>query len=150
MESQPRLGHRHRIRQDWTRSNESFVHQGAAGVRSSLTRPESVVISGIIGPRGDGYVAGDVPDLQEAEAYHRPQIESFAAAGADLTEALTMTSANEAGGIVLAANSVGLPVAILFTVRPTDAFQMELLCGTRSNELMHLATLPISASTVLS
>ena len=85
-------------------------------LKASLAGPETIAISGIIGPRGDGYVAGEVPDLQEAEAYHRPQIESFAAAGADIAEAITMTSANEAGGVVLAANAVGLPVAILFTV----------------------------------
>ena len=85
-------------------------------LKASLSGPDHIAISGIIGPRGDGYIAGDVPDLQEAEAYHRPQIESFATAGADIAEAITMTSANEAGGVVLAANSIGLPVAILFTV----------------------------------
>ena len=75
-----------------------------------------VVVSGVIGPRGDGYVAGERPQLGEAADYHHGQIESFAEAGADLVEALTMTTPQEAAGIVSAANAVGLPVAILFTV----------------------------------
>ena len=85
-------------------------------LRASLTGIEHVVVTGIIGPRGDGYIAGDIPTLDEASSYHRAQIESFAAAGADLVEALTMTTINEAGGVVQAANAVGLPVGILFTV----------------------------------
>ena len=87
-----------------------------ASLRMSLADLENVVLAGIIGPRGDGYVAGDIPDLDEAQRYHLGQIESFAAAGADVVEAITMTNINEAGGVVKAANAVGLPVGILFTV----------------------------------
>lgn len=70
----------------------------------------------MIGPRGDGYVAGERPRVDEAADYHRKQIESFAASGADLAEAITMTTPEEAAGIVTAANAAGLPVGILFTV----------------------------------
>jgi homocysteine S-methyltransferase len=87
-----------------------------SSLRSSLEHNSTVLVSGVLGPRGDGYVAGDVPDLEEAERYHRAQIESFAQSGADVIEAFTMTSPNEAGGIVRAANSAGIPVGILFTV----------------------------------
>lgn len=76
----------------------------------------SVVVSGVVGPRGDGYVAGERPQPDEAAAYHRDQIESFAEAGADLVEAMTMTTPQEAAGIVSAATAVGLPVGIMFTV----------------------------------
>ncbi|WMS44383.1 homocysteine S-methyltransferase family protein [Acuticoccus sp. MNP-M23] len=74
------------------------------------------VVSGQIGPRGDGYVAGDAMTPAEAEAYHAPQVESFAAAGADIVAALTMTSSAEAIGIVRAARKAGIPAAIAFTV----------------------------------
>ena len=77
---------------------------------------ESFLVSGCIGPRGDGYVAGDVIDPDAAATYHAPQIEAFAEAGADLVTALTLTGTGEAIGIVLAARAVGLPVAVSFTV----------------------------------
>ena len=75
-----------------------------------------VVVSGCVGPRGDGYVAGDVPDPDEAAEYHAPQLEAFASAGAHATAALTITSPGEAIGIVRAADAAGLPVMIGFTV----------------------------------
>ncbi|ASW53357.1 homocysteine S-methyltransferase family protein [Plantactinospora sp. KBS50] len=81
-----------------------------------LTGIDDIVVSGVIGPRGDGYVADQRPEVAGAARYHRPQIEAFAAAGADLAHAMTMTTTAEAAGIVRAANEVGLPVAISFTV----------------------------------
>ncbi|MEU7908002.1 homocysteine S-methyltransferase family protein [Actinoplanes sp. NPDC049118] len=77
---------------------------------------ETLLISGNLGPRGDGYVAGDTVDPDEAAAYHAPQIEAFADAGADLVTALTLTGTGEAVGIVRAARAAGLPVAVSFTV----------------------------------
>ena len=77
---------------------------------------DEVQISGIIGPRGDGYVAGERPDPTEAAAYHSQQVDSFAAAGVDLVNALTLTSPEEAIGVVRAARAAGLPVSISFTV----------------------------------
>ena len=82
------------------------------------TEPASttLLISGCLGPRGDGYVAGEVVDPDDAAAYHAPQIEAFAEAGADLVTVLTLTGTGEAIGIVRAARSAGLPVAVSFTV----------------------------------
>ncbi|GAA2650747.1 homocysteine S-methyltransferase family protein [Paractinoplanes durhamensis] len=77
---------------------------------------ETLLVSGCIGPRGDGYVAGEETDPDEAAAYHAPQITAFAEAGADLVTALTLTGAAEAAGIVRAARAAGLPVAVSFTV----------------------------------
>jgi S-methylmethionine-dependent homocysteine/selenocysteine methylase len=76
----------------------------------------SLLISGCLGPRGDGYVAGDEVDPDAASAYHSPQIDAFAEAGADLISALTLTGTGEAVGIVRVAQSAGLPVAVSFTV----------------------------------
>jgi homocysteine S-methyltransferase len=76
----------------------------------------TLLISGNLGPRGDGYVAGAQIDPDEAATYHAPQVEAFAEAGADLITALTLTGTGEAIGIVRAARCAGLPVAVSFTV----------------------------------
>ena len=76
----------------------------------------AVVISGCIGPRGDGYVVEDPMTADEARDYHLPQARSFAAAGVDLLTAITMTYPAEATGIAEAARSVGRPVVLSFCV----------------------------------
>lgn len=73
------------------------------------------VISGVIGPRGDGYKAGNM-DAAEAEAYHGAQIAAFADSAADMVTAFTLTNIDEAIGIVRAAKAVGMPCVISFTV----------------------------------
>jgi homocysteine S-methyltransferase len=73
-------------------------------------------VSGQVGPRGDGYRPGAAVDPDEAADYHRPQLAAFAAAGADLVSALTLTDVGEAVGVVRAARDVGLPVWVSFTV----------------------------------
>ena len=75
-----------------------------------------VVISGCIGPRGDGYDPGAVMSPAEAEAYHGTQIRTFAKTEADLVTAVTMTNTNEAIGVTSAAKAAGLPVVISFTL----------------------------------
>lgn len=75
-----------------------------------------VVISGCLGPRGDGYIPGTVMTAHEAEAYHWEQIESFANSGADMVSAITMNYVEEAIGITRAAKRANIPVAISFTV----------------------------------
>lgn len=80
------------------------------------TPRQPIVISGCIGPRGDGYVAESIMTPAAAEAYHRPQIETFAASAADLVTAITMTNVPEAIGIARAAAAAGIPSAISFTV----------------------------------
>lgn len=86
-------------------------------VRETFETPNSpFVISGDIGPRGDGYHPGSMMTASQSEAYHAAQITVLAEAGVDMLTALTMTDAKEAIGIVRAARSAGLPVAISFTV----------------------------------
>ncbi len=75
-----------------------------------------VVISGCIGPRGDGYDPGKVMRAEEAQAYHAHQAGVLAAAGVDMLAAITMTNVPEAVGMTNAAKALGLPVAISFTV----------------------------------
>ncbi len=79
-------------------------------------RVADIRVAGQIGPRGDGYRPGAAVDPDEAADYHRPQVEAFAAAGADLISALTLTDVGEAIGVVRAARGAGIPVTIAFTV----------------------------------
>lgn len=95
-------------------------HQAIAmlvGLRDVLESEFSpMVISGCVGPRGDGYDPGTVMSPTEAERYHSEQIASFAASEADLITAITMTNTNEAIGIARAAQAAGIPSVISFTV----------------------------------
>jgi homocysteine S-methyltransferase len=96
------------------------VNRRAVGLLEELRaeaagRPP-LVISGCVGPRGDGYAVGEAMSAGEAEAYHRAQIATFAGTAADVVSALTLTYADEAIGIVRAAKAAGLPVVISFTV----------------------------------
>ena len=80
------------------------------------TEATKMVISGNIGPRGDGYVVEDLMTSDEAEGYHAIQIRTFSETKADMVTALTMTYAEEAIGVTQAAKAVGMPVVISFTV----------------------------------
>ncbi len=96
------------------------VNRAAIGfldqLRESYTDLEDVRIIGTIGPRGDGYVAGEKADPDEAAAYHRGQVEAFADAGVDVVAAYTITGPEEGIGIARAARQAGVPVLVGFTV----------------------------------
>ena len=86
-------------------------------IRSDYETPETpIVISGCVGPRGDGYVADGVMSVEQAEDYHRAQVETFAGTAADLVTAITMNYAEEAVGLARAAERADMPVVISFTV----------------------------------
>jgi len=86
------------------------------GVRAEAGDGVVMVISGCIGPRGDGYVVGDAMSPEEAQAYHSAQVLTFAGTRADLVSALTLNYADEATGIARAAADAGIPSVISFTV----------------------------------
>lgn len=87
------------------------------GLRQQHESPTTpIVISGCIGPRGDGYQVGATMTPQYAQAYHSLQAEAFARADADLITGITMTYTDEATGVAEAARSAGMPVVISFTV----------------------------------
>ena len=75
-----------------------------------------IVLDGLIGPRGDGYVPGEQMSTGEAAQYHSDQIAALADAGVDMVTVLTMNYAAEAAGVALAAAEHGVPAAIAFTV----------------------------------
>jgi len=74
-----------------------------------------VVISGCIGPRADAYRPAERMGEDEAEDYHREQIEILEATEVDLVHAMTITYAAEAIGVTRAAAGAGVPAAISFT-----------------------------------
>jgi len=80
------------------------------------TSESPMVISGNLGPRGDGYSADQRITPDEAADYHATQIRILADAGADMITALTLTDSDEALGIAMAAQAVHIPVVISFTV----------------------------------
>jgi S-methylmethionine-dependent homocysteine/selenocysteine methylase len=74
-----------------------------------------LVVSGCLGPRGDGYIADTAMTPDGAAAYHRPRIDSLRDAGADLVSALTINNINEGVGIALAARESDVPCVVAFT-----------------------------------
>lgn len=75
-----------------------------------------MVISGCVGPRGDGYSPEQHMSAAEAEDYHEVQIRTFPGTEADLVSAITMTHSEEAVGITRAASAAGMPAVVSFTV----------------------------------
>ena len=80
------------------------------------TSETPMVISGNLGPRGDGYVADQHMTSCEAADYHSCQISSLVDAGVDLITALTLPETEEAIGIVQASQAADVPAVISFTV----------------------------------
>ena len=92
-----------------------------------------MIISGNIGPRGDGYIAGELMAVDAARDYHHHQVDAFAAAGVDVVTAITMTNVEEATGIVLAAQHAGLACVIGFTTETDGRLPTRRVRGIRAN-----------------
>jgi len=116
-----------RANPDWLRelgyAPESLVELNraavdlAVGVRAEFRRPGlPIPISGVLGPRGDGYRPGQLQSVDEARSYHSAQIEILADTAADLVTAMSINYPAEGAGIAIAARELGMPVAISFTV----------------------------------
>ncbi len=90
------------------------------GLRDEYADVSPVLVSGNIGPRGDGYAVDKRMNAEQARDYHARQIAAFVEAGADLASAFTLNYIEEAQGIALAAQAADIPVVISFTVE-TDA-----------------------------
>ena len=85
-------------------------------VREDYQADHPFIISGNIGPRGDGYSADTMMTATEAEEYHATQIATLDEAGVDMISAITMTHAGEAAGIAQACAKRAVPLALSFTV----------------------------------
>ena len=120
-------GLHYRASHDWGKllgySREGLAEINLRGIefyrdlaREYETADSPMPIGGVVGPRGDAYKIGRLPDEAEAEDYHAEQIETFKRADVDMISALTLSSPKEAIGIARAAKAQDLPVAVSFTV----------------------------------
>ncbi|NND74524.1 MAG: homocysteine S-methyltransferase [Ilumatobacter sp.] len=107
---------------DWARlldvSDEQLATLNRRSVEAVASRASGVelVVSGCVGPRGDGYVADTAMTAADAQAYHGLQIEALRDGGAELVSAITMTNSAEAIGIARAAHDADIACVISFTV----------------------------------
>ena len=101
--------------------------------------PESTVLSGCIGPKGDAYKTNLGLTAEGAENYHSEQIETSKAAGADIVTALTLSTTDEAIGIARASAKAGLPSVIAFTIEKNRKL--------RSGETLKQAIQTVDAAT---
>ena len=108
-----RLGYSERALADINRKAVGLMREVCGEFEDEKTR---MVISGCVGPRGDGYIPARAMSADEARQYHAAQISTFAETDADMVTAITMNYVEEAIGIARAAKSAELPVAISFTV----------------------------------
>ncbi|MFC5069366.1 homocysteine S-methyltransferase family protein [Flaviflagellibacter deserti] len=86
-------------------------------IRREFETPASpMVISGNLGPRGDGYDPGRLMSAAEAEDYHCTQIDTLSWTEADFISGFTINNVPEAVGIVRAAKRLEVPSVISFTL----------------------------------
>lgn len=86
-------------------------------IRAALeTCATPIVISGMLGPRGDGYLVGRLMSPAEARDYHAVQVGVFAGTDADMVTVYTLNYVDEGIGVALAAREHGMPAAISFTL----------------------------------
>ena len=97
---------------DLVTANEDAV----AFVREVAAGRMDVVVEGVLGPRGDGYLISTRMRADEAAEYHDAQIAALKAAGVDRVTALTLTYPDEAVGVIRAARARDIPVVVSFTV----------------------------------
>jgi S-methylmethionine-dependent homocysteine/selenocysteine methylase len=108
-----RLGYSAGTLAETNRKAIALLHEVRSEFENEDTR---MVISGCIGPRGDGYSPSSIMSAEDAQHYHAAQIQVFSETGADLVTAITMNYLEEAIGITRAAQLAGMPVVISFTV----------------------------------
>ena len=81
-----------------------------------VSNRQPIVLNAVIGPRGDAYSPEALISASEAEDYHGQQLGWLAGTEVDMVTAMTFTHATEATGFVRAADKVGLPAVVSFTV----------------------------------
>lgn len=97
------------------------VNRRAVGMADEIRAAEEttetpIAVCGTLGPRGDAYAPESLMSAGEAEGYHAPQVEVFAAAGVDMIAVYTLAYAEEGAGIARSAAAAGIPAVISFTL----------------------------------
>jgi homocysteine S-methyltransferase len=89
----------------------------AVALAGEFAGPQNpVLVSGLIGPRGDGYRPEHIMTADEAERYHGVQIATLSETAVDMVSALTLNYIGESIGIARAADAHGIPAVLSFTV----------------------------------
>ncbi len=100
-----------------------------------------ILIAGVTGPFGDGYLPDEAPDTEAAVDIHKPQIEALAEAGVDFFKVQTLPSFAEARGIARVFETTGLPYVLSFVIRPDgcilDGTPLDLAIDTIDAETRH-------------
>lgn len=109
-----RLGHDDAAMRRFNAAGVALMHELREAYVGRITG--ALVVSGCIGPRGDGYLPGAPMSAADAQRAHAPQVRALADAGVDLISAITMTTSGEAIGVADAAAEVDRPCVISFTV----------------------------------
>ena len=115
--------------------NREAVHMLLRLRQAYQSAVPAIIVSGCMGPRGDGYDAGKIMRVDEAQAYHAHQARLLAAAGADMLSGITMTNVPEAIGLARAARALKTPVAISFTVETDGRLPTGDLLGDAISEV---------------
>ncbi len=108
-----KLGYDPQSLADANRTSIGLLLEVRAALESQTT---PIVISGNIGPRGDGYRPEARMSVTEAREYHAVQVRTFADTDADMIGAFTMNYVEEAVGIAQACRDSAMPLALSFTV----------------------------------
>lgn len=108
-----KLGYAPREIADFNRRAIELLQETREEHRARVPR---MVISGCMGPRGDGYRPDTLMTPNEAAAYHREQIATLRETEADMVSAYTLPYAAEGAGVALAAQAEEMPAVISFTV----------------------------------
>lgn len=85
-------------------------------LRDEFPDNKPIVLTGIVGPRGDAYSPDQLIEANQAREYYREQVGWLSETECDMVCGTTFTQAGEAIGLVLACNELEMPVVISFTV----------------------------------
>ena len=75
-----------------------------------------VFLGALLGSRGDAYRPQEALSAAAAHAFHAPQCEAFAEAGAEFLLAATLPALSEAQGLATAMTETGLPFLVSFVI----------------------------------
>ena len=103
-------------RESLAKLNHKAIEQLEQLRREYETHDLPIVVSGCMGPRGDGYQVENRMNAAEAKIYHEEQIKTLSMTSADLITAFTLNYINEAWGMTLAAMENNIPIVVGFTV----------------------------------
>ena len=109
------------------------ANRAAVAFMDGLRGEADVLVSGCVGPRGDGYVPGELMTAAEAEDYHGWQVGIFADTSVELVSALTMNYVEEALGIARAADAAACPASSRSRSRRTGGYRAGSRCARRSS-----------------